>query len=117
MIHKEFFGLLFLGFVAWIFLATDPKSRIEHFCSPVGWVGNVLVSVTALIAPTQQELIQTWFYKFDYGCQYLVWRVIYQEAYNKQQAAAAASSAPSSASQPKVVIPVAPSAPASASSK
>lgn len=83
MLHKEFWGLLFLAFVAWIFMSASPTNRIEHFCKPVGWVGNVSTSVTSLIVPTQQANVQKWFDKFEYGCQYMTWRLIYQADYNK----------------------------------
>lgn len=83
MLHKEFWGLLFLAFVGWIFMSSSPTTRIEHFCKPVGWVGNVSTSVTSLIVPTQQANVQKWFDKFEYGCQYMTWRLIYQADYNK----------------------------------
>jgi hypothetical protein len=83
MLHKEFWGLLFLAFVGWIFISANPNQRIEHFCRPVGWVGNVSTSVTSLIVPSQQTNVQKWFDKFEYGCQYMTWRLIYQAEYNK----------------------------------
>jgi hypothetical protein len=83
MLHKEFWGLLFLAFVGWIFVSSSPTQRIEHFCQPVGWVGNVSTSVTALLVPTQQTNVQKWFDKFEYGCQYMTWRLLYQAEYNK----------------------------------
>lgn len=82
MLHKEFWGLLFLAFVAWIILATTPTKRIEHACRPIHWVGNVITSGAALAVPTQQQTIQRWFDKLEYGCQYTTWRLFYQEEYN-----------------------------------
>lgn len=83
MLHKEFWGLLFLAFVAWIILATTPQKRIEHACRPIAWVGNVITSGSALAIPSQQQTIQKWFNKLEYGCQYTTWRLFYQEEYNK----------------------------------
>lgn len=83
MLHKEFWGILFLAFVGWIFIASNPTDRIEHFCRPVEWSGNIATSIAALIVPSQQKTVQTWFDKFDYGCQYATWRLIYQADYNK----------------------------------
>lgn len=83
MLHKEFWGLLFLAFVGWIFVSSSPTQRIEHFCKPVGWAGNISTSVTALLVPTQQVSVQKWFDKFEYGCQYMTWRLLYQAEYNK----------------------------------
>lgn len=82
MLHKEFWGLLFLAFVGWIFVSSSPTQRIEHFCKPVGWAGNVSTSVTALLVPSQQVNVQNWFDKFEYGCQYMTWRLLYQAEYN-----------------------------------
>lgn len=83
MLHKEFWGLMFLAFVGWIFWSANPTERIEHFCKPVGWLGNVSTSATALVVPTQQASVQKWFDKFEYGCRYMTWRLIYQADYNK----------------------------------
>lgn len=83
MLHKEFWGLLFLAFVGWIFIAAAPSERIEHFCRPVHWSGSLATSVSALIVPSQQGNVQKWFDKFEYGCQYMTWRLVYQADYNK----------------------------------
>lgn len=83
MLHKEFWGLLFLSFVVWILIATTPQDRMAHACRPIGWGGNVMTSLTALVMPSQQQNVQTWFNKFEYGCQYTVWRLFYQDEYNK----------------------------------
>lgn len=129
MIHKEFFGLLFLGFVAWIFMAT-PAQRLQNACAPVGWVGNGTTSLASLVLPAQQEKVQGWFDKVEYGCEYVAWRLFYQKAYNqwmasqglnpdnKQPAAAdvvsgASATAPASATPP-ASSPVSASAHASA---
>lgn len=82
MIHKEFWGILFLIFVGWIFIPGQPDTRIAHACRPVGWSGNVVTSLASLVLPAQQARTQHWFDKFEYGCQYTVWRLIYQDEYN-----------------------------------
>lgn len=86
MIHKEFWGILFLIFVGWIFVPGHPTTRIDHACRPIGWGGNIITSVSSLAMPAQQQTIQKWFDKFEYGCQYTVWRLIYQDQYNQEQA-------------------------------
>jgi hypothetical protein len=97
MLHKEFWGLLFLGFVAWIFVTANPSERIERVCRPVGWGGNVVVSLSALAAPDEEKVVQGWFNKLEYGCRYMTWRLVYQTAWNqsvtaqKQDASTAAS--------------------------
>lgn len=83
MLHKEFWGLLFLGFVFWIVIATSPTNRIERVCTPIGWGGNVVTSLSALVLPKQQGTIQGWFDKLEYGCRYMTWRLFYQDDYNE----------------------------------
>lgn len=83
MLHKEFWGLIFLGFVVWVFMAGDGTSRINRGCRPIHWVGNVVVSVTALVLPSQQEGVRHWSNKLEYGCRYTAWRLFYQDAYNE----------------------------------
>lgn len=82
MLHKEMIGLSLLAFVLWIIMATSPLNRMEHACAPVGWFGNVSVSLVALAAPSYQNDVQKWFDKFEYGCQYTLWRLFYQKEYN-----------------------------------
>lgn len=86
MLHKEFWGLLFLGFVVWFMAAATPSGRIENACRPVGWTGNVVVSLSALVLPAQQQKVQGWFDKLEYGCRYMAWRLFYQDAYNQWKA-------------------------------
>lgn len=82
MLHKEILGLSLLAFIVWIVMATSPTNRMEHACSPVGWVGNVSVSLIALAVPAYQYDVQKWFNKGEYGCQYMLWRLFYQKEYN-----------------------------------
>lgn len=82
MLHKEFWGLLFLVFVGWVFLAGTPQGRIQNVCRPIGWTGNVIVSFSALVLPDQQSKLQGYFKQFEYGCQFTSWRLFYQDAYN-----------------------------------
>lgn len=117
MLHKEFWGMLFLAFVAWVFLSGTPDDRIKSACRPVGWTGNVVVSVSALVLPDQQTRVQGYFNNFEYGCRFLTWRLFYQEAYNnwlasqKGTAPAVTSGTPGA---PVAATPAAPTAPAAA---
>lgn len=119
MIHKEFWGILFLIFVGWIFVPGHPTTRIEHACRPVGWGGNVVTSLTSLAVPSQQAVVQRWFDKFEYGCQYTTWRLIYQDEYN--ESVQAAGTPASGASAPKkgstAALPAVPAPPAQKASQ
>lgn len=102
MIHKEFFGMLFLLFVGWVFISGTPNERIDNFCRPIGWTGNAVTSLSALAIPSQQVTVKGWFDKFQYGCRYMTWRLFYQDEYNafmKSQGlpAAAPATAPAAA--------------------
>ena len=83
MIHKEFWGLLFLAFIGWIFISDSPNERLERVCKPIPWTGNLVTSLSSLVVPQHQVNIKRFSEKVDYGCQYTLWRLIYQEDYNK----------------------------------
>lgn len=110
MLHKEFWGIIFLVFVGWVFLAGTPESRIKNFCRPIGWTGNVVVSMSALVVPDQQSRLQGYFDKFEYSCQYLNWRLFYQDEYNRWLEQNGGSAQPVVAPDASVA-PVAPAAP------
>lgn len=86
MLHKEIWGLILLGWIVWIMTGTAAE-RLERACSPVGWTGNVTVSLAALATPAHQASVQKLFDKGTYGCQYIVWRLFYQGDYQKAQLA------------------------------
>lgn len=86
MLTKEFWGLLFITFVGWVLIASTPDHRIERGCRPIGWTGNVIVSLSSLVLPDHQTRVKGWFDKLEYGCRYSAWRLIYQDDYNKWQA-------------------------------
>lgn len=90
MLHKEFWGLVFLAYVVWVFLAANPSARIVRSCEPVEWTGNVVTSMASLVLPSQQEKMQRWTLKTAYGCRYTVWRLFYQSDYNAYLAKKAA---------------------------
>lgn len=109
MIQKEFWGLLFLGFVFWVFVAGGGNTRIERGCRPIAWGGNVVVSLTALALPSQQSGVKSWVDKAEYGCRYTTWRLFYQDEYNKaleaqQQVLDAPVAEPATEKRPAPVI-------------
>lgn len=83
MLHKEFWGLLFLGFIAWIFISATPGERIDKACRPIGWGGNVVTSLAAMVTPASQTTVQKWFDRLEYGCKYTTWRLFYQREFNE----------------------------------
>lgn len=86
-IKELLLGIPVLIFVLWVFSAPLPAERIERVCQPIHWVGNLAVSTTALSAEKHTETSVRWSDKLNYSCQYMVWRLFYQDEYNKALAA------------------------------
>lgn len=76
-------GIPILFFVFWIFTAPLPQERISRVCEPIHWVGNLATSTTALSSVKHTETSARWSDKLNYSCQYLIWRLFYQDDYNK----------------------------------
>ena len=112
MLHKEFWGLVFLAFVVWIFFTGDPQVRISRTCRPLMWTGNVLVSLTAFASSSGAESVQGWTNKTDYACRYTVWRLFYQDEYNRVKAAQGTALPADPSAAPAASAPAAPGAPA-----
>lgn len=72
-----------LVFILWVFAAPIPQQRIERVCKPINWVGNIATSSTALATDGHTHTAVKWSDKLSYSCQYMVWRLFYQEEYNK----------------------------------
>lgn len=82
-IKEILIGIPVLCFVFWVFTAPIPSTRIERFCEPINWIGNVATSSTALAVEGHTATTVRWSDKLNYSCKYMVWRLFYQEAYNK----------------------------------
>lgn len=76
-------GLPVLVFVLWVFSAPIPQQRIDRGCQPINWVGNIATSTTALVTDSHTTTAARWSEKLTYSCQYTVWRLFYQDAYNQ----------------------------------
>lgn len=86
-IKELLLGLPVLGFVIWVFMAPFPQDRIARGCQPIHWIGNVATSTTALSSAENTKTTARWSDKLNYSCQYMVWRLFYQDEYNKAVAA------------------------------
>lgn len=82
-IKELLLSLPLLVFVLWIFIAPVPEQRMERFCAPIGWVGNLTTSTTALTKEEHTATAQSWADKMQYSCEYLLWRLFYQKDYNQ----------------------------------
>jgi len=72
-----------LVFVLWVFVAPLPQDRIARGCAPIQWVGNLATSTTALAVEDHTPTTARWSDKLDYSCRYMIWRLLYQDAYNE----------------------------------
>lgn len=72
-------GISLLIFIGWIALGGHPTERIERFCRPVQWTGNVMTSFFELGAPSIAPVISRGFNNTEYGCRYATWRVLYEK--------------------------------------
>lgn len=81
-IKEILIGIPILFFVFWIFTAPLPQERISRVCEPIHWVGNLATSTTALSSAKHTETSARWSDKLNYSCQYLIWRLFYQDDYN-----------------------------------
>lgn len=82
-IKELLLGIPVLIFIFWVFSAPLPSERIVRVCEPIHWVGNLATSTTALSAEQHTDTTVRWSDKMNYSCQYMVWRLFYQEEYNK----------------------------------
>jgi len=84
---KSIFGQLvsigFVVFIVWILLASTPQTRLERACRPVDWTGNLATSTAALVAPSYQQSVTKTFRSIDYSCQYMLWRLFYEDDYKR----------------------------------
>lgn len=82
-IKELLLGIPVLIFVFWVFSAPMPSERIVRVCEPIHWVGNLATSSAALSSEKHTETTVRWSDKMNYSCQYMVWRLIYQDDYNR----------------------------------
>ena len=73
--------ILFFVFVFWALLADSPEARMDRACRPTLWTGNLFVSLSELVYPRVSESVQDAFFRMDYGCEYMLWRLLYEDAY------------------------------------
>ena len=100
-VKEILFGIPLVIFVFWVFAAPLPSERIERVCQPIHWAGNLVTSTTALASDKHTDTSVHWSDKMSYSCQYMVWRLIYQDEYNKAVAAGLVKPADDKASAPQ----------------
>ena len=99
-VKEILFGIPIVCFVFWVFFAPLPSERIVRVCQPIHWAGNLVTSTTALASDKHTDTSVRWSDKMNYSCQYMVWRLLYQEDYNKAVAAGLVKPAPGTPGTP-----------------
>lgn len=85
-------GVAMAAWLLWIAVVTSPKERMERTCAPVVWTGKIGVSM-AMLADTSEKSAKStadWFEGANYGCQYTLWRLFYEDEWKKETARQAA---------------------------
>ena len=82
-LKETLLGIPVVIFIFWVFTAPLPQDRIGRTCQPIHWVGNLATSTTALSAERHTGSAARWSDKLNYSCQFLIWRLFYQDDYNK----------------------------------
>jgi hypothetical protein len=83
------FGVLMIVFIFWIITGGHGGARIERFCRPIGWAGNVVTSAFAIGAPSLRNSVSQVFANTEYACNYASWRLVYERDWVARQQAIA----------------------------
>lgn len=75
--------VLILIFAVWCLMGANRSMQMERACRPVGWFGNVTVSIVAVTAGSWVKSVAHSFDKVDYTCQYALWRLFYERAWQQ----------------------------------
>ena len=79
------FSVLLIVFAGWIFIASSDQERLVRACKPTQWVGGLAVSIVDLTAPKYSSTADGWITSLEYSCQYMLWRLFYEDAWLKYQ--------------------------------
>ena len=79
------FSMIFVFFIGYVVISTDPHERLERACQPVDWMGNLTLSLVAFVKPDAQAGVNSFFEKTDYACQYTLWRLLHEKDYKAAQ--------------------------------
>lgn len=83
---KPFSLVFFILVMAWlgaIFVTSDPQKRIERTCSPVEYVDKAASSGMQLVDAAWGSSTHNFFVNAHYGCRFVVWRMFYEEEWQK----------------------------------
>ena len=66
-----------------ILVTTDPERRMERTCVPMAFAEKAATAGMVLIDDEWAQSTHELFTKWHYGCKFIVWRMFYEEDWNK----------------------------------
>ena len=83
---KPFRLIFFVLIMAWfgsIFVTTDPQVRMDRTCVPVEYMDRAGTAGMQLVDASWGAATHQFFQNMHYGCRFVVWRVFYEEDWNR----------------------------------
>ena len=87
---KPFSVIFFILCMVWlgsIVVTTDSQARLERACGPTALVDKAATAVGELVDSSWGDATHQFFVKhIEYGCSYIVWRMFYQDDWQRASA-------------------------------
>ena len=113
---KPILGLvatLFLFWLIFVIMASDPLSRLNRMCAPAVWMGRGVSSLVGLYKQQDAVAVAGGFNRVFDGCRLWGWNVFYASAYEAMRRKASAAKAPAQEPAPPAPAPARPAPAAS----
>lgn len=85
---KPFSLIFFVAVMVWmgaIFVSADPQTRMDRFCIPVEFARRAATGGMGLVDDGWGASTNKFFDNMHYGCRYVMWRMFYEEEWDKAQ--------------------------------
>ena len=76
---------LFLFWLIYVILASDPLARLNRMCSPIIWGGRGVSSLVGLFKESDAAPVAGSFDRMFHGCRLWGWNVFYARAWAKME--------------------------------
>lgn len=83
---KPFSILFFIASMIWfgsILITTDPQARMDRTCIPVDYAKRATTAGLLLVNDEWSQESDKLFDKWLYGCKFVIWRMFYENDWNK----------------------------------
>ena len=87
---KPFSLVFFIAVMVWIgaiLISSDPQTRMDRFCIPVEYSDRASTSGMQLVDAGWGESTHKFFQNMHYGCRFVVWRMFYEEEWERAKGA------------------------------